>query len=113
VAYSPLFVDQVQAGKYRLDRQPTIHFATEIPTFANQGQVAALLRANWVVINAKPPKEGQSFITSLIRALLPILLIVGLFVFIARSAAGGLGGGVTSFGKARARLARAMVGQCA
>jgi cell division protease FtsH len=125
IPYSPFFVDQVQAGnvvsintqgstvkgEFRRplryppnDRkvQPTTHFATEIPTFANQDELAALLRQSGVVINAKAPKEGQSFLASLLLALLPLLLIVALFIFIARRAGGGVGG-FSTFGKARAR----------
>jgi cell division protease FtsH len=125
IPYSPTFVDQVQSGnvvsinsrgstvqgefrrpvRYPPDNtaiKPTTHFSTEIPTFVNNDRLEALLRGQGVVINAKPPQTGRSFFSSLILAVLPILLLVGLFIFVFRRSA-GFGGTTNSFGKARVR----------
>jgi cell division protease FtsH len=124
IPYSPTFVNQVKAGnvvsinsrgstvqgEFRravrypatdVSIKPTTHFATEIPTFVNNDQLEALLRSKGVVINAKAPQQGRSFFASLLLGVLPLLLIVGLFIFIMRRGAGL--GGVGSFGKARVR----------
>jgi cell division protease FtsH len=84
--------------------KPTTRFSTEVPTFADPKELSRLLESKDVVINAKPPSEGRPFGETLLLSILPTLLVVALLVFLFRrlaSAAGG--GGITGFGRSRAR----------
>jgi cell division protease FtsH len=62
-----------------------------------------------VTINAQSTNQGPSVLESLIFGFGPTLLLVGLFVFIARRSAGAAGGagGLMSFGRSRARRVEA------
>jgi cell division protease FtsH len=84
---------------------PTKLFATEVPSFWNDTQLSALLREKHVEINAKPTTTSQSVLAELLLGFGPTLLIVGLFVLIARRAAkaGGAMGALGNFGKSQAR----------
>ncbi len=125
VPYSPTFLNQVQAGnvgdvsttgdsiqgtfKQRVKYPPNssqqaTSFSTEIPSFANQNELFALLQSHGVTINAHPVNNGPSFVESLVVGILPTLLLVGLFVLVMRRAAAAAGsGGLMSFGRSRAR----------
>jgi cell division protease FtsH len=84
---------------------PTTLFSTEVPTFWNDTQLSALLQAKSVQINAQPTTQGTSLLSELLLGFGPTLLIVGLFVLIARRAAkaGGAMGALGSFGRSQAR----------
>ncbi len=84
---------------------PTKLFATEVPSFWNGTQLSALLKEKHVEINAKPTTTSQSVLAELLLGFGPTLLIVGLFVLIARRAAkaGGAMGALGNFGKSQAR----------
>ncbi len=86
---------------------PTTLFATEVPSFWNGSQLSALLQEKGVRINAKSTSTSQSVLTSLLLGFGPTLLIVGLFVLIARRAAkaGGAMGALGNFGRSQARRA--------
>jgi cell division protease FtsH len=60
---------------------------------------------NDVQIDAKPP-EGRSIVVDILISLLPVLVLVGLWVYFMRQMQGGAGGrgGAMSFGKSRAKL---------
>ena len=128
VPFSPYFLEEVKAGKVvsiatkgdNLEgtfteklRYPasdskatrTKQFATRVPTFWNGGALSALLQAKHVRINAKSTTEGQSVIAELLLGFGPTLLIIGLFVLIAKraAAAGGGMGALGAFGSSRAR----------
>jgi cell division protease FtsH len=127
IPYSPTFLQEVRAGnvteisstgdaiqgtfkkevKYPdSSAQATTRFSTEIPSFADKTQLSSLLESNSVTVDAKPPDTGPSLITSLILGFGPTILLIALFVFIARratAAAGGGPGGLMSFGRSRAR----------
>src|SRR5215203_3482849 len=79
-------------------------FETEIPTFANDRQLSQLLEDNNVVISAEPPGE-RSLLQTILFSFGPTILLVALFVFLARRAAGAAGGGgmLGQFGRSRAR----------
>ena len=85
---------------------PTKLFATEVPTFWNDAQLTALLKEKHVEINAKSTSTSQSVLAEILLGFGPTLLIVGLFVLIARRAAkdGGAMGALGSFGRSQARL---------
>lgn len=67
--------------------EPTTHFTTEVPTFADPTSLIALLEAKRVVVNAKPPNSGRPFVERLLVGMLPVLLLVGVLVFLIRGAA--------------------------
>ena len=128
VPFNPYFLTQVQGGEVKSistkgdtiqgtfraklryppsDKKatPTKQFATEIPTFWNDEQLTALLKEKNVEINAKPTTESKSILAELLLGFGPTLLIVGLFVLLARRAAkaGGGMGALGNFGKSQAR----------
>jgi cell division protease FtsH len=130
IPYSPTFLSQVQAGNVKeisskgdsiegtfkkTVRYPSTatttatSFATQVPSFANNQQLSSTLESKGVVIDAQQPNTGPSTLTSIIVGFGPTLLLIALFVFIARrAAAGGSGaGGLMSFGRSRARRVEA------
>ena len=80
----------------------TTLFSTEVPTFANADELAALLEAKHVEVNAQPPEQDRPFIETLILSLGPALLIVGILLLVMRRAGGG-GGAMLGFGRSTAR----------
>src|SRR5919112_250392 len=80
-------------------------FETEIPLFANGDELSALLEDHDVVIEAEPINQGRGFIASLLLGFGPVILLIALFVFLARRTAGAGGpmGALGSFGRSRAR----------
>ena len=130
IPYSPTFLSQVQAGNVReisskgdsiqgtfktKVRYPadatsaSTSFATQVPSFANNQQLSSTLQSKGVTIDAEQPNTGPSTLTSIIVGFGPTLLLIALFVFIARRAAAGGGGagGLMSFGRSRARRVEA------
>jgi cell division protease FtsH len=128
VPYQPFFVDQVAAGNVReiFSREDSIdgelkrpatydppgeakpvqveRFKTPVPAFIDRANLTKLVTEHEVVINARPPDAGRSFLLSLLLGLAPALLLVGFFIWIARRQAGGGGGGVLGgFGRSTAR----------
>jgi cell division protease FtsH len=128
IPFKPFFLEQVQAGqvasistkgdsvqgkfktklRYPPDDKkatPTTLFSTEIPAFWNDTQLSALLAEKHVEINAKSTTSSQSLLVELLLGFGPTLLIVGLFVLLARRAArgGGAMGALGNFGRSRAR----------
>ncbi len=129
IPYSPKFLDEVQAKNvktisstgdsisgtlktaisYPPDTAKSTNFSTQLPSFANNAALFNSLRASGVTINAQSTNTGPSVAESLIFGFGPTLLLVALFVFIARRSAGGGGGagGLMSFGRSRARRVEA------
>ncbi|MEH0018581.1 MAG: ATP-dependent zinc metalloprotease FtsH [Desulfobacter sp.] len=70
----------------------------------DDGELIKLLRANEVSIKAKPPAESSWFM-SIVVSWLPMIVLIGVWIFFMRQMQGGGGGGkALSFGKSRARL---------
>jgi cell division protease FtsH len=127
IPFNPFFLQTVQAGQVRSisstgntvegtfkqklryppsDKKatPTTLFKTEIPTFWNDAQLAALLREKGVEIKARSTGKHTSLLVELLLGFGPTLLIVGLFVLLARRATrGGAMGALGSFGRSSAR----------
>jgi cell division protease FtsH len=128
VSFNPFFLEQVKGGEVKsisstgdtiqgtfrhklryptssTKATPTTLFATQVPSFWNDGQLSALLQEKGVEINAKSTTPSQSLLAELLLGFGPTLLIVGLFVFIARRAskAGGAMGALGNFGRSQAR----------
>ncbi|MFF7607220.1 ATP-dependent zinc metalloprotease FtsH [Streptomyces parvulus] len=67
-------------------------FTTERPTFAGD-RLWNELTENDVTVTAEPVVQHRSFLSNLLIALAPMLLLVVLWIFIARRMRGALGGG--------------------
>jgi cell division protease FtsH len=84
---------------------PVKNFETEIPSFVltNSDQLNQLLAANKVDVLSVPINDGRGFFASLILGFGPVILLVGLFVWLSRRATGGQMGAIGAFGRSRAR----------
>lgn len=67
-------------------------FVTQRPAFADDNLWAELVKED-VTVTAQPVVQQRSFLANLLISLAPMLLLVLLWVFIARRMSGGLGGG--------------------
>ena len=78
-------------------------FETILPVYDEK--LMDTLLANQVEVVGEPP-EKQSFLSQLLLASLPILIIIAVFMFFMRQMQGGAGGrgGPMSFGKSKAKL---------
>jgi cell division protease FtsH len=128
IPYSPTFLEQIDDGNVKRvsSRGATIegefkkavkypagdenakaapNFETEVPLFANRSELSKSLQDKGVVIEAEPVNQGRGILASLLLGFGPVLLLVGLFVWMARRAAGSGGpmGALGSFGRSRAR----------
>src|SRR5918992_1144880 len=121
VPYNPTFLQEVRQGNVkeissRGDtvqgefRQPVDYegeeasqFETEFPTFADDEELDELLTRENVTINAEPP-DSRSLLETILFSFGPTILLVALFIFLFRRAAGGgAGGALGQFGRSRAR----------
>jgi cell division protease FtsH len=126
IPYSPTFLSQVENSNVKeisstgdsiqgTFRSPVTYppssktaattlFSTEVPSFANNNQLFQLLAKYNVTIDAHPAQSSPSLLSELIFGFGPTILLVLLFVFLMRRAAGAGGaGGLMSFGRSRAR----------
>jgi cell division protease FtsH len=130
VPFSPYFLQQVTAGKVKsisstgdtidgtftaklrfpsndTKATPTTLFSTRVPSFWSNQQLATLLQSKGVQVNAKSTSNGNSPLAEILLGFGPTLLIVGLFILLARRAAAGAGGGglggLGNFGRSQAR----------
>jgi cell division protease FtsH len=130
VPFSPYFLNQLEAGQVKSissksdtikgtfkanvryppsnsKATPTDLFSTQVPSFWNSNQLTTLLRSQGVEVNASNPNPGTSILAELLLGFGPTLLLVGLFVLLARRATAGGGGigGIGNFGRSQARRA--------
>jgi cell division protease FtsH len=128
IPFSPYFLQQVSGGavetisskgdtiqgKFKAKQryppseakaEPTREFATQVPSFWNGSQLSALLQEKGVRINAESTTTKTSLLAEILLGFGPTLLIVGLFVLLARRAAKGAGGmgALGNFGRSQAR----------
>jgi cell division protease FtsH len=130
VPFSPYFLTQVQNGQVKsisskgdtitgtfatkvrypasdTKATPTNLFSTQVPTFWNNAALAGLLESKGVQVNAKSTATSTSLLAEILLGFGPTLLLVGLFVLLARRAARGAGGGglggLGNFGRSQAR----------
>jgi cell division protease FtsH len=127
VPYSPFFLQQVQQGNVQeiSSQGETIQgnlkkaarftppggnatnvdlFKTEVPSFVDTTNLTTQLESKGVVVNAEPPDSGRSFLATLILGFGPTILLVALFIWLARRSLGGGAGGVLGgFGRSTAR----------
>ncbi|MES3041469.1 MAG: ATP-dependent zinc metalloprotease FtsH [Pseudomonadota bacterium] len=89
------------------DRSGGQRFDVVRPPIADPDLMNQLLKQNVAIVGAAA--EQQGLVSQLLVAAFPILLMVGLFMFLSRKMGGGMGGGPggrgnpMSFGKSRAR----------
>ncbi len=110
IGYSE-FLSMVQDGRIQSvviqgqDLYLTDAGGARLKTFApDDGDLISFLRENKVTIKAKPPAESSWFM-SLLVSWLPMIVLIGVWIFFMRQMQGGAGGGkAMSFGKSRARL---------
>ena len=126
VPYQPFFLAQLEAGNVetitsREDsiegelKKPTMYdppgddkpvevdrFKTQVPAFIDRTELTTVVTDQKVVINARAPDAGRSFLVSLVLGLAPALVLVGLLVWFARRQA-GRGGVLGGFGRSTAR----------
>ncbi|SDR32931.1 ATP-dependent zinc metalloprotease FtsH [Pseudovibrio sp. Tun.PSC04-5.I4] len=108
IAYSQ-FVSQAEQGDVR---EVTIQEQQISGKYSNGGtfqtyapkdaKYVEVLQSKGVLINAKPPSENFSLFGTLI-SWLPMLLILGIWIFVMRQMQGG-GGKAMGFGKSKAKL---------
>src|SRR6201996_623623 len=129
VPFSPYFLQQLDAGhvksitsksgtiqgtwtvklKYPANEKTataTTLFSTQVPSFWNTAALTKKLQSEHVQVNAKNPNPGTSILAELLLGFGPTLLLVGLFVLLARRAQAGAGGGLGglgNFGRSQAR----------
>ena len=129
VPFSPYFLSQVKAGKVQSisstgntiqgtfksklrypsnDKKATATnlFATEVPTFWNNNQLAQLLQTHKVQVNAQSTSSSTPVWEEVLLGFGPTILLIGLFWFLltrARSGAGGGLGALGNFGRSQAR----------
>ncbi len=127
VPFSPYFLQQLEAGKVKSisskgdtiqgtfttklryppddsKATPTTLFSTQVPTFWNNTKLTQLLQSKGVQVNAQNPNPGTSLLAEILLGFGPTLLIVALFILLARRAtAGGGMGALGSFGRSQAR----------
>ncbi|MEV0265341.1 ATP-dependent zinc metalloprotease FtsH [Streptomyces sp. NPDC050617] len=73
-------------------------FETQRPAFAND-KLWETLAKNKVTVTAEPVVKERSFLYNLLISLAPMLLLVVLWIFIARRMRGAMGGGMGGFGR--------------
>ncbi|HEY1714527.1 MAG TPA: ATP-dependent zinc metalloprotease FtsH [Solirubrobacteraceae bacterium] len=129
VPFNPYFLQQVQGKKVKSitttgntvdgtftakvkypandkNAEPTTLFETEVPTFWNHDALTTLLQENNVQVNAKSTAQHTSVLAEILLGFGPTILLVGLFVLLARRAQAGGGGGLGglgNFGRSQAR----------
>ncbi len=116
ISYSQ-FIDRVEAGQvkkvqydpengalsgnYKPKQGKAVEFASEGPTNDLPDATLKLLKKNNVAL--KYQRAGSNFFLDLIPLLLPVILIIGFFVWMSRRAQGQMGA-VMGIGKSRAKL---------
>jgi hypothetical protein len=124
IAYSPLFLDQVQAGNVQeisstdagaiqgVFRKPVSlpgapagvrHFKTQVPVFADDDALSSALAKGNVTVDATPPSTGPGLFTTLLVGFGPVVLLIGAFVWLSRRSAMMTGAGpLSAFTRSRA-----------
>jgi cell division protease FtsH len=124
VPYSPFFLQQVRKGNvvsitsvnstiqgdFARAARPagtstaSVHFVTEIPSFADTDALSRLLQQHRVVVNAKSPDMGVPWWKSLVFGFGPTIVLLLLLFWIFRRMSGSRTAG--ALGRARARRYR-------
>ena len=120
IPYSPVFLQEVRAGHvaavtssgselqgdFKTATKPpgtstaSVHFVTEIPSFADTNQLSRLLQQRGVVVNAKPLDNGGPVWERLLLGFAPTIILLLLLVWIFRRMSGSRAAG--ALGRAKA-----------
>ena len=120
IPYSPVFLEEVRAGHvaavtssgselqgdFKTQTKPpgtstaSVHFVTEIPSFADTNQLSRLLQQRDVVVNAKPLDNGGPLWERLVLGFAPTLILLLLLFWIFRRMSGSRTAG--ALGRAKA-----------
>ena len=79
----------------------SVDFQTVRPAFADD-RLLGLLLSRHTVINAKPPRSGESAFVTILVGFVPTILLLGGFFWLMRRAAGAAGG-IGGLGRSKAR----------
>jgi len=91
------------AVAYPPDKKDTAtKFKTERPAFADD-QLLGLLLEKKTIVDAKPEKDGQSLLVTILVGILPTAIFIGILFWFMRRAASGAGGALSSLGRSKAR----------
>ncbi|MFD5320911.1 ATP-dependent zinc metalloprotease FtsH [Streptomyces sp. NPDC127098] len=86
------------------------HFTSQIPTALDTSRLNARLQDHDVKITGSQQRAGGGVGNTLLALLfvfLPVLILIGFFLWAGRRAAGSLGGGLSSIGRSRAKIIEA------
>ena len=124
IPYTPDFVEQVEAGnvtkisstgetvsgefeKAYKPKGPGRRGRQELrdrdSDLRQQRGAVGLSEENDVTVEAEPINQGRGFLLNLILGFGPVILLVALFVWLSRRAAGGQMSALGAFGRSRAR----------
>ncbi len=127
VPFSPNFLGQVQAGAVKSitstgdtiqgtfahkvrypasdhSATPTTLFSTQVPSFWSNAALTELLQSKGLQVNAESTATSTPLLEELLIGFGPTILLVGVFLLLARRASAGSGGGALgSFGRSQAR----------
>jgi cell division protease FtsH len=90
-----------ESPKKKTPAQRYALFETVFPEAIGDASLMPLLEAHQVQVSAQPPQSH--WLMNLMIEGLPLLLLVGLFVYMGRRAAQAQGGGILGFGRTKAR----------
>jgi cell division protease FtsH len=79
-------------------------FTSQVPTAIDSGRLESALRTKDIEITAT--QRGNSLITILV-SFLPLLILIGLFVWLGRQTQRSLAGGIGGFGRSKAKIIEA------
>ncbi|MFF4213091.1 ATP-dependent zinc metalloprotease FtsH [Streptomyces sp. NPDC001796] len=82
-------------------------FTTQLPTALGTGSLQQQLQAEHVQITASQSRSGGNPFLSFLVAFLPLLLLVGAFLWFGRRAARSVTGGLSAIGRSRAKIIEA------
>lgn len=96
----PVTPPRITGSADNTSREPLTDFSTHRPAFASDDKLFELLSSKHVTVSAEPA-PGPSLLERVLLGFGPTLLLVGLFVLLARRAGGAAG--IGAFGRSRAR----------
>jgi len=70
----------------------------------NDPSLVQKLEAKKIQISAKPAGEGTGLLSTILVNILPLVLFIGVWIYMARQMQGGAGGRAMGFGKSKAKL---------
>ncbi len=105
-------VDQDRVQEITIDEQGAIEgvltddstFTTQVPTAIDSGRLESTLRSKDIEIKAT--QSGNAFVSILI-SFLPLLLLIGVFLWLGLRTQRSLAGGIGGFGRSKARVIEA------